>query len=113
MESNAAKKLRKLEEEFRNFWFGTIGAIAGVLVYVLVSYVYQSYLFRHGNQYREILMLMPRFDFVHYLYWFRYWGRLFPSLTVGVVGYLFGLFVSGIVSGLKESKSKPSVRPRE
>lgn len=88
-------------EKSRNRWFGITCAILGLLVGVPTSYLFQSEMSQHG-----IGQYLARFEFFSDKT--VAWISLGTIVSLGLAGFLFGLFVSGIVSGLKESKPRPS-----
>lgn len=92
----------KTAEKSRNLWYGIICAILGLLVGLPASYLFQADSDQHGiGNYLSKL------------------GEFFTNRNMGLIamatmaslaltGFLFGLVVSGFMSGLKELKSKPS-----
>jgi hypothetical protein len=90
-------------EKSRNRWFGIVCAILGLLVGAPASYLFQDESEKHG-----ISAYLANLGTVVL-------KRDTASLTAlatlagfALAGFLIGLFVAGIVSGLKESKAGPS-----
>lgn len=99
-------------ERSRNLRYGIICAVIGLLVGVPVSYFFQSGLpdalqglGGYISNFKVVFSDKQAFSGDHYAI-----TALLTIAILGVSGFLAGLFVAGIVSGLKEARPNPAAK---